>query len=70
MEEFEATPKKWGNSLGVTIPKNIVKKEKLTTTKKVRVIILPVVDLREIFGTLKMNQPLQEIMDEIDKGND
>ena len=72
MHSFKATPKKWGNSLGITIPKEIVKKEKISPKKTIEIMILSrkTPDLRKIFGTLPMKKSTQQIMDEIDEGYD
>ena len=72
MEQFEAVPKKWGNSWGITIPSEIIKAERLKLNKET--IFLVVGDNRErikkMFGTLKIKKPTQQIMDEIDEGYD
>ena len=72
MEQFEAVPKKWGNSLGITIPAEIIKSENLKPNKEA--IFLVVGDnrkkIKKIFGTLKIKKPTQQIMDEIDEGYD
>lgn len=69
MEAFETVPKKWGNSLGVTIPKDIVDKEQLSAGKKVRVFVMADQSgkLRKVFGTLKLKMPTQKAMEEIDR---
>ena len=72
MDQFKAAPKKWGNSLGVTIPTEIIKSENLKMNKEA--IFLVMGDSRQkikkIFGTLKIKKPTQQIMDEIDEGYD
>ena len=72
MQCFEASPKQWGNSIGITIPQDIVKKEQISLKKKIRVMVVgkESSELKNIFGTLKMKKPVQEIMDEIDEGYD
>ncbi|MBI1972589.1 hypothetical protein HYS50_01130 [Candidatus Woesearchaeota archaeon] len=71
MQEFEARPKKWGSSLGVIIPKEIVEEEKITTKKKIRFLIAPPMEnVKKSFGTLKLKKPTQQLMDEIDEGYD
>ncbi len=71
MKVFEAIPKKWGNSLGITIPKEVVKGEGLSPKEKIEIMILGKrKDLKEIFGTLKIKKSTQQIMDEIDEGYD
>lgn len=72
MEVFETNPKPWGNSLGITIPRDIIKKEKISPNKRLRIFVLSLdkSKLKEAFGSLKLKKPTQEAMDEIDKGYD
>ena len=73
MESFEAKPKKWGNSLGITIPKSIVEKEHLDPKKKVTVFILPedaMEGVRKLVGTLPWKKSTQQLMDELDDDNE
>ena len=72
MEEFEAIPKKWGNSLGITIPAEIIKEEKIKPNEKIKVLIFKNSKKRfnEIFGTLKLKMSTQKAMEEIDEGYD
>jgi len=70
MEVFEAIPKQWGNSIGVTIPKDIVKKEKISVKDKAKFIVIGQTDMKQLknsFGTLELKKPTQRIMDEIDE---
>ena len=67
MQEFEAQPKKWGSSLGVIIPKEIVERDKINTKKRIRLLVLPSMEnIRKSFGTLKLKRPTQEALDEVD----
>ncbi len=50
---FEATVKKWGNSFGLVLPKEVVKSEKLEENKKIVVNIIKIADLSDIFGLVK-----------------
>ena len=72
MDQFKAVPKKWGNSLGITIPPEIIKSENLKLNEEA--VFLVVGDnrkkIKKIFGTLKIKKPTQQIMDEIDEGYD
>ena len=70
MQVFEAIPKNWGNSIGVTIPKEIVKGAQIKPKKKIQLMVLDTKEnmLDGVFGTLKFNKSTQAIMDEIDKG--
>ena len=72
MHLFEAIPKQWGNSMGITIPSEIVKEERITQKKKIKVLVLGsrMNKLKEAFGTLKLKKSTQKIMDEIDEGYD
>ncbi|MBI2136237.1 hypothetical protein HYU06_04140 [Candidatus Woesearchaeota archaeon] len=72
MQVFEAKPKEWGNSLGITIPSDIVKNEHLSTKMNMKVIIIgeEMQQLKKAFGTLKLKKPTQQVMDEIDEGYD
>ena len=72
MQVFESVPKKWGNSIGITIPREVVKEEDISTDTKIRVLVLgnKANKLKEAFGTLKLKKPTQQAMDEIDEGYD
>ncbi len=73
MESFETKPKKWGNSLGITIPKAVIDKEHLNTKKRITVFIMPddaMEGVRKLFGKYKSQKSTQEIMNEIDEGYD
>ena len=39
MEQFQAVPKKWGNSLGITIPADVAQQEHIQPEKKITVLI-------------------------------
>lgn len=72
MQTFETIPKKWGNSIGITIPKEIVEKEGISGKEKIRVMIAGKrrTKFSEIFGSLKPKHKIstQKALDEIDKG--
>ena len=72
MKTFETIPKRWGNSIGITIPKEIIEEEKIKPNGKVMVFITTDKKniLKETFGTLKWKKPTQQIIDEIDEGWD
>jgi len=50
---IEVTVKKWGNSFGVVLPKEVVKREGLKENKKIVINIIKQADLSDIFGSLK-----------------
>lgn len=72
MEQFKAMPKKWGNSLGITIPAEIIKEEKIKPNEKINVLVFKdsKKKFKEIFGTLKLKMSTQKAMEEIDEGYD
>ena len=67
MVETEA--KKWGNSLGVIIPKEIAEKEHIKESEKVKFIIIKEGHkaLKETFGLVKgkIKKSAQQLKDEI-----
>jgi antitoxin component of MazEF toxin-antitoxin module len=72
MQTFEAQPKKWGNSLGITIPKDVVKERKLKPGTKIKVMIMeePGNVWKETFGTLKFKRSTKELLREAREGLD
>ena len=74
MQVFETHPKKWGNSLGVVIPKEILDNEGVAEDDEVTVMIMKTKKstLRDMFGIAKRKskKTTQQIMDEIDEGYD
>ena len=69
MEIIETKTKKWGNSLGLIIPNEIVKKENLKEDIKISFLIIKPIPnpLKEMFGKFKFKKSTDEIMREIDK---
>ena len=72
MEQFDAVPKKWGNSLGITIPSDVIREEKIKPNEKIKVLVFKdsKKKFKEIFGTLRLKIPTQKAMEEIDEGYD
>jgi len=71
MIEVETIARKWGNSLGISLPKDVVEKANIKPNTEVRVFIQDKkVDLSKVFGTLKIKEPTQKILDEIRRGED
>jgi len=70
--EIETITRKWGNSLAVIIPSNVVAAEKLAEKQEVTVDIQVKRPLRvkDIFGMFKgkITRPTQEIKDEMRAG--
>ena len=72
MQVFEAIPKQWGNSIGITIPRDVIQKERICPKKKARFLVVgtEIGNLKKAFGSLKLMKPTQKVMDEIDEGYD
>lgn len=72
MQVFDAVPKEWGNSVGITIPRDVIVKEHISTKKKTKFIAVgsDMDQLKKAFGSLKLKKATQKVMDEIDEGYD
>jgi len=72
MEAIIVKAKEWGNSLGITIPKSVAKKEGIIANKEFTILIdgNAMKNVRKLFGQLKPKMSTQKAMEEIDKGYD
>lgn len=64
----DAKPRKWGNSLGITIPKEIVEEYHLKENRDFKIaLILPQGIVKRTFGLTKgkLKKSSQELKDEI-----
>jgi antitoxin component of MazEF toxin-antitoxin module len=59
--------RKWGNSLGVVIPREEASKEGLHENDEVEIVIRKAVDIRQLFGKYKFRD-LQSLKDELREG--
>jgi len=50
---IEVTIKRWGNSFGVVLPKEVIEKEELKENKKIVINIIKQADISDIFGLVK-----------------
>lgn len=66
--EAEAIARKWGDSIGLIIPKEIVEKENITPNSKVKFEIIKVADISDTFGRLKRKVSGQEFKDRARSG--
>ena len=61
--------RRWGNSLGITLPKELVERQNIKEGDK---LVLPVVikkaDLSDIFGSIKTGESGQKFKDRVRKG--
>jgi len=61
--------KKWGNSMGVILPKILVKKENLEENDKIIIEIVKQVDFSDVFGSIKKRKMSgQEFKNMVRKG--
>jgi len=64
---IRTTLRKWGNSYGVVIPKDVALKEGIKEDDEVEVIIKKAVDIRSLFGKYKF-EDVQRVKDELREG--
>jgi len=65
---IEVILKKWGNSIGLVLPKDVVEKERLEENEKVLIEVVKEADLSKLFGTLKKKVSGQEFKDMVRQG--
>ena len=65
---IEATVRKWGSSVGVVLPKELVEAQGLKENQKVLIEVVKEANLRHLFGTLKTGMSGQEFKDMVRKG--
>ena len=58
--------RKWGSSLGVVIPNDVVKELKLMENQEIVIDIKPKDNpLKELFGSVKLSKPTEQLLKEI-----
>lgn len=68
MEQIKVKLRKWGNSLGVVLPQEILKAQNAKEGDEVFVIVKKErPNLRKLYGAYKFKQSTDEIMREIDR---
>ncbi len=65
--EFKTKVKKWGNSLGIILPKKLARKQKMRLGQDIVIDIKTQNVLRETFGTFKFKRSVEEMMRDTDK---
>lgn len=66
----EAVVRKWGNSLGIVLPKEVIEQKHLKPKDRILVEVVKEADLSGIFGTLKTKISGQKLKDMVRKGWD
>ena len=64
----EVTVKKWGNSVGVILPKEFVQKQSLKENDRVLVEVVKEADLSNLFCSLNRKMSGQEFKDLVREG--
>lgn len=64
----EVVIKKWGNSVGVILPKDLVQRESLEENDKVLIDVVKEANLNKIFGSLTRKMSGQKFKDMVRKG--
>jgi antitoxin component of MazEF toxin-antitoxin module len=71
MEKINTIVKKWGNSYGIILPKELVQSQELKEGARIDIIVQPrkKTKVKDIFGILKgkLKKDTDQIMDEVDK---
>ncbi len=72
MEEIKVKTKKWGNSLGVIIPKKVVREQNIKPEQEVSIQINPnrFTTGKDIWGTMKFKKSTDQLMKEVDEDMD
>ncbi|MEK6917979.1 MAG: hypothetical protein AABW51_03455 [Nanoarchaeota archaeon] len=63
----EVIVKKWGNSMGIILPKELVEKEQLRENKKIFIDIIKEADFSDIFGLVKNRKMSGQKMKDISR---
>jgi antitoxin component of MazEF toxin-antitoxin module len=68
MAEMDAIARKWGDSLAVILPRDVVKAEGISVNDRVHIAVKKGYDLSPIFGIWKTKKTARELKDEARKG--
>jgi len=66
--EIQTLARKWGDSIAVIIPRDIVKAEKIRPESKIRIKVIKEDDLSDLFGKFKTKKTPQELKNESREG--
>ncbi|MEK6886625.1 MAG: AbrB/MazE/SpoVT family DNA-binding domain-containing protein [Nanoarchaeota archaeon] len=64
----EVVIKKWGNSYGIVLPKEVMEKKHLKENEKIVIEVVKEANLQKMFGSLKRKMSGQEFKDMVRKG--
>jgi len=63
-----AVVKRWGNSLGIVLPKDMVEKEELSEDTEILVDVVKKADISFLFGSLERKMSGQKFKDMVREG--
>ncbi|HLD05740.1 MAG TPA: AbrB/MazE/SpoVT family DNA-binding domain-containing protein [Candidatus Nanoarchaeia archaeon] len=64
----ELIVRRWGNSFGVVLPKELLRQKKIRPNDKVLIELIKPADLSDVFGTLKTKMSGQKFKNLVRKG--
>jgi len=64
----EVIAKKWGNSIGIVLPKDFVEKQGIEENDKIFVDVVKEANLKHLFGSLKRKMSGQKFKDMVREG--
>ena len=64
---FKSMARKWGNSLGIVIPLNVIQRENLKENTEITLKIVKKSPFENLFGSLKFKRPVKNIVKELKK---
>ncbi len=62
--EFEAKPRKWGDSIGIIIPNEVVEAENIKLNEPETFMLIKKADFSKFRGTFKTKKTGQQLKDE------
>lgn len=68
MMETISKIRKWGNSFGVLVPKELIEKENFKLNEEVVVRLEKKMDISKVFGILKTKRTTENLIKEIREG--
>ena len=69
MMEIKARTKKWGNSIGIIIPKEVIRQQNIKPDQEITLMISkkPITKGKDIWRTFKFKKSTEQLMREVDK---
>ncbi len=68
MSEIDVIARKWGDSVAIILPHEIIEKESIKVNDKIHVSVKKEIDFSDVFGKLKTKKTAQQLKDEGRKG--